>query len=108
MSDHMALQQADDNVTRIVTATHSDPFSFLGMHEGGGNSVVVRAFLPGASRVRVTRAATNEIVGELSRVHPDGLFAGSVASARRLPYRLLVEADGTERTSTTLTASHPP
>jgi 1,4-alpha-glucan branching enzyme len=97
MSDHMTLQQADDNVTRIVTATHSDPFSFLGMHEGGGNSVVVRAFLPGAGRVRITRAATNEIVGELSRVHREGLFAGSVASTGRFPYRLLVEVGGSER-----------
>ena len=93
----MMPKQVEDNASRIVAATHGDPFSFLGMHEGAGNSVVVRAFLPGASRVRVMRAATNEIVGELSRVHREGLFVGTVASTGRFPYRLLAEANGTEQ-----------
>ena len=92
----MTRQQVEDNVRRIVAATHGDPFSFLGMHDNEASSVVVRAFLPGASRVRVTRAATNDIVGELLLVHREGLFAGKI-SGGRFPYRLLVEADESER-----------
>src|SRR5512132_3457114 len=94
----MTPKQVEDNASRIVAATHGDPFSFLGMHEDGASSMVVRAFLPGASRVRVTRAATNDIVGELSLVHREWLFAGRIdRSGGRFPYRLLVEANGTER-----------
>jgi 1,4-alpha-glucan branching enzyme len=94
----MTPQQIEDNVARIVTATLGDPFAFLGMHDDAQNGVVVRTFLPGARRVRVTRAATNDIVGELPLVHGDGLFAGRIKhSVGRFPYRLLVEAGGTEQ-----------
>ncbi len=93
----MTPQQIEDNVTRIVTATHGDPFSFLGIHDDA-HGVVVRAFLPGARRVRVTRAATNDVVCELSLLHREGLFAGRIAATGRFPYRLLVQSEGTERT----------
>ena len=74
----MMPKQVEDNASRIVAGTHGDPFSFLGMHEDGASGVVVRVFLPAASRVSVMRAATKEIVGELLRVHREGLFAGRI------------------------------
>ncbi|MGE0285331.1 MAG: 1,4-alpha-glucan branching protein GlgB [Bradyrhizobium sp.] len=59
----------------IVEGRHSDPFSYLGMHEEDGKAVV-RAFLPEATQV--------DVVGEhghtatLTRIHDAGLFAGAL------------------------------
>jgi 1,4-alpha-glucan branching enzyme len=92
----MTPQQIEDNVARIVTATHGDPFSFLGMHDDT-HGVVVRAFLPNATRVRVTHWTTGAVKGELARIQRDGLFAGVIAARGRFPYRLLVVSDGVEQ-----------
>jgi 1,4-alpha-glucan branching enzyme len=60
----------------IVEGRHADPFRYLGQHPDG-DSAVVRAFLPEASRV--------EAVGErggvtpMSRIHDAGLFAGTLS-----------------------------
>ncbi len=74
----------------ILEARHGDPFAFLGMHATGGN-LCVRVFLPGARRLRVVNAATGEIVGELTRVHPDGLYIGMLGRRPRFRYRLRAE-----------------
>lgn len=42
----------DDDVARIVAARHNDPFAILGQHLVDGG-IVVRAFVPGAERIRV-------------------------------------------------------
>ena len=91
----MALVTADrDQVEAIVSATHDNPFGFLGMQEDGG-AVVVRAFLPDADEVSVVDARTGEAVAKLDRVHPEGFFAGSLKGKRQLfPYRLRATRDG--------------
>ena len=93
----MTPQKTDNNVLRIVSGTHGDPFSFFDMHKDAKDRVVVRAFAPGARRVRVTCAVTNEVVGELALVHGEGLFACRIDDwEERYSYRLLIEEDGTE------------
>ena len=80
-----------DAVTSVVTGDHPDPFSFLGMHPSKGGGYVVRVFLPGARTVEVV-SYDGDALGELERIHPDGLFTGPVAEM--VPYRLLIAWEG--------------
>ncbi|HET6659332.1 MAG TPA: 1,4-alpha-glucan branching protein GlgB [Rubrobacter sp.] len=81
----------EDAVTSVVTGDHPDPFSFLGMHPAKGGGFVVRVFLPGARTVEVV-SYDGDALGELERIHPDGLFTGPVAEM--VPYRLLIAWEG--------------
>ena len=91
----MRQKQTDAEVrAAVVTGDHADPFSYLGMHEEGAR-LVVRAFLPGAASVAVV-AEDGRGLGELERVHPEGLFAGPVATEGRVSYRLHVAWEGGE------------
>jgi 1,4-alpha-glucan branching enzyme len=83
----------EEAVAAIVTGDHGDPFSFLGMHQSEGGTVV-RAFLPGARAVEIV-SREGVAIGTLERIHPDGLFAGPVRQS--VPYRLRVAwEDGVE------------
>ncbi len=79
----------EDVVAAIVAGDHPDPFSFLGLQEVDGGPVV-RTFLPGARTVQVV--SRGEVLGSLERIHPEGLFAGSVAGTE--PYQLRVTWEG--------------
>ena len=76
----------EEAVAAIVAGDHGDPFSFLGMHQSEGGTVV-RAFLPGARAVEIV-SRDGDAIGALERIHPDGLFAGPVRQS--VPYRLRV------------------
>ena len=79
------MRQAEE-VAAIVAGDHGDPFSFLGIHSSE-DGPVARAFLPGARSVEVVSLG-GDALGVLERIHPDGLFAGSVRQG--VPYRLRV------------------
>ncbi|MBA2375844.1 MAG: 1,4-alpha-glucan branching protein GlgB [Actinomycetota bacterium] len=80
-------------VNAIVSGDHPDPFSFLGMHEEDGKTVV-RTFLGEAGAVEAV-AMGGKSIGRLALAHPDGLFAGAVSES--VPYRLRVKwRDGNE------------
>jgi 1,4-alpha-glucan branching enzyme len=74
----------------ILEARSSDPFGYLGMHKAG-NNLTVRVFLPWAHRLWVIDAASGEVAGELARVHPDGLWSGTLGPRPRFQYRLRAE-----------------
>jgi 1,4-alpha-glucan branching enzyme len=76
----------DEAVAAIVAGGHEDPFSFLGMHQSEGGTVV-RTFLPGARAVEIV-SREGDAIGTLERIHTDGLFAGPVRQS--VPYRLRV------------------
>ena len=79
----------DREVAAIVRGDHPDPFAFLGMHGMPGvDGVVVRAFLPHASRVEVVDAGTGASVAVLDCLHDAGFFAGDVAGRGTFAYRL--------------------
>ncbi len=82
MNEHLPHQGAIDS---FVHARHGDPFSLLGPHALPGGTVV-RAFLPEATSVEVVDRVSGALLGELNRIHPDGLWSGPVSSAA--PYRL--------------------
>ena len=82
----------------LVRADHGDPFALLGPHrQGPGEPLVVRAFLPGALAVEVVEVVEDgAVLATLTRIHPEGVFAGAVAGRfEPFPYRLrAVFADG--------------
>jgi 1,4-alpha-glucan branching enzyme len=79
-------------VDAIIGATHSDPFSFLGMHvEEGGCGLVVRAFIPGADSVEVMDCPGGERVSKMRRLRKEGFFVSHIKGRDgRFPYRLRV------------------
>jgi 1,4-alpha-glucan branching enzyme len=67
----------------IIEGRHSDPFHYLGPHVEDGH-LVVRAYLPDAAEVTAVDDAGAAY--PLTRLHPEGLFAGRIGASRR--YRL--------------------
>ena len=95
----MTRHGQSDNVQRIVSGTHGDPFSYLGMHDDGAGRQIVRAFVPNAERVQVVRAESNDVLADLTRIHPGGLFEGRLEEkGEALPYLLRITDGGSQRT----------
>ncbi|GBD44992.1 1,4-alpha-glucan branching enzyme GlgB [bacterium HR40] len=90
MSEPACHLLPEAEIEAIVCGRHGDPFAVLGPH--GDDPPVVRTFQPEAERVFVLDATTGERLAELERLHPEGLFAGTIRNRRgRLgPYRLLL------------------
>ena len=76
-------------IDSLVYSECDDVFALLGLHEWGPGQFVLRAFLPGATRVEVIAAADEAPLAELSAIR-DGIFAGLVAAESRFRYRLRV------------------
>ena len=95
----LPLPQLSPRVSAVLNGDEYDPFSFLGMHKDARTGeLVVRAFLPEATRVVVVDSGSGEVVAELAREHDAGLFTGVVAKDRDLfPYRLRVTSEGADR-----------
>ncbi len=89
----------DRDAELILTASHGDPFSVLGVHPEADGALWLRAMLPHAAQVAVLDATTGELLASLQQRHPDGLFEGPLDAARlgagRPNYRLQVRwSDG--------------
>jgi 1,4-alpha-glucan branching enzyme len=82
----------NEEIERLVRGEHHEPHRLLGAHPDGGQ-VRVRAWRPGAKQVSVLTDGGREV---LERVHPAGLFEGTLASAGdgRLPAYRLEVSDG--------------
>jgi 1,4-alpha-glucan branching enzyme len=74
----MSTASPSPDLERIVARDHSSPHSYLGAHPDG-DDVVVRVFRPGAERVSLFVDGSS--VGELAKIHPDGVFEGRVEGA---------------------------
>jgi 1,4-alpha-glucan branching enzyme len=82
------------DLDRLVARDHSEPHAYLGAHPAG-DGVVVRAFRPDAEAVSVWVDGTTTA---LERVHPAGVFEGTLAGAKLpLSYHLDVAYPGGER-----------
>ncbi|PKU22648.1 1,4-alpha-glucan branching protein GlgB [Telmatospirillum siberiense] len=77
-------------IDAIIRADHGDPFAFLGLQEGE-DGLVLRCMQPGAAAVAVIDPASGEVIADLPRLHPDGLFGGPVGRRQRFDYRLRIE-----------------
>jgi 1,4-alpha-glucan branching enzyme len=82
----------NEEIERLVRGEHHEPHRLLGAHPDGGQ-VRVRAWRPDARQVSVLTDGGREV---LERVHPAGLFEGTLASAGdgRLPAYRLEVSDG--------------
>ncbi len=76
------MPASDDDIELICSGRHGDPFSVLGPHPAAGGGIELRAFLPGADRVRAVAPDGRELA-VLERRHPDGFFEGAIDAARR-------------------------
>ncbi|MEM9060556.1 MAG: 1,4-alpha-glucan branching protein GlgB [Pseudomonadota bacterium] len=74
---------------QIVSGTHGDPFSVLGL-QGSSDNLMVRAFVPGAEQIDVLDFETGATLFPLAPVDgSDGLFHGAVTGRKgRFAYRL--------------------
>ncbi|MEI6558474.1 MAG: 1,4-alpha-glucan branching protein GlgB [Rhodospirillaceae bacterium] len=67
----------DAALDALARADHGDPFALLGPHrQDGGRPLLIRVFLPSARAVQVLERGA--VVATLTRVHPEGIFAGEV------------------------------
>ena len=68
-----------------------DPFAHLGPHRVASDGWIVRAFLPGATAVRLQAADGGAVLACLTDAGGQGLFTGPVASQDLPRYRLSVD-----------------
>jgi 1,4-alpha-glucan branching enzyme len=82
----------NEEIERLVRGEHNQPHRLLGAHPDAGQ-VRVRAWRPDARQVSVLTDGGRKV---LERVHPAGLFEGTLASAGdgRLPAYRLEVSDG--------------
>jgi len=79
----------EQDIALLLARDHSEPHRLLGAHPGSGG-VVVRAWRPGASSVRVVTDDGTEIAMEAR--HPAGLFEALLAKRADVPgYRIDTE-----------------
>ena len=75
---------------QLAARSAADPHSYLGAHPDGKGGVVIRAFRPSA---RAVHAVTDKGKrAELSSVHPDGVFEGTLKGVE-LPLTYELEVD---------------
>ena len=80
----------------LALGTHDNPFAMLGPHETRDGHII-RAFLPGATKVDVLRRSDGVILATLDAANEAGLFEGLVHE--RVPYRLRIAwADAVQET----------
>ena len=84
-----AWQPDDDAIDAIIAGKHGDPFAVLGLHGGTGDGLSLRVFWPGADSVAVVDCADGSTVATLTRLDPQGFFAGLLGDRREpFAYRL--------------------
>ena len=83
--NNQAKSLLDSNeVLAIISAKHQDVFSVLGMHNHPTQSgIIVRAFLPEATKVEVIERKANKLVAVLDLVDSTGLFEGKLGRRRK-------------------------
>ena len=97
----MVVPSAEQDIDRLVSGQHHDPHAVLGAHalpagSHGEDTVVVRAWRPDA--LGVTLVADDQRT-EMRRVHPAGVFEGTLPERLSASYRLAIRfADDLEVT----------
>ena len=86
------------DIDRLVARDHATPHDVLGAHPAG-SGVVVRAYRPDATAVRVVPARGNVVA--LESRHPAGVFEGRLPR-RQLPFRYSLEVEYADGTTVTL------
>jgi len=93
----MNILLAPEEINLIIKGEHPDPYSILGNHKvklDGKDSIVIRAFIPGATAASVVEESGVTTKFNMTRIHSDGLFE-IILSDRSdfFPYRLEVQTN---------------
>jgi 1,4-alpha-glucan branching enzyme len=81
-----------ESASALAFASHPNPFSVLGPHDSQ-HGRVIRAYLPGASKVDAHRRSDGGLLAPLVRTDESGLFEGLVGDCA--PYLLRIHWPGT-------------
>ena len=82
-------QPDDETIEAVVAGKHGDPFGVLGLHTAADGVLSLSVFWPGADGVAVVDCADGSTVATLTRLDPEGFFAGLVGDRRQpFAYRL--------------------
>ena len=76
-----------DAFNALTKGRHSDPYAVLGLHRADG-ARIVRTLQPQAKSVELI-GTNGEVLSQMERVHPDGLFCAEMPPRKR-SYRLRV------------------
>ena len=89
----LALNEAA--IAAIVGGHHGDPFVVLGPHRIGATAWEIRAMLPEASRAAIFSPDNKDVLAQMEKVHPAGLFVCRLKTSDRPHYHIGLEtADG--------------
>lgn len=88
------LLQPED-IDRIIKGEHPSPHSVLGNHKvrlNGEDSIVIRAFVPGATTASVVLSAGTPSKYPMTKIHADGLFEITLSDQTDFPsYQLEIQ-----------------
>ena len=86
----------DDELNSLTWLVHKSPHTLLGMHPlGDGSGLVARAFVPDATAVEIRPVhEKSRPAFSFAKIHPDGLFEGTVQGESRVYAYDLVITDG--------------
>ena len=79
-------------IESLIAGTNGDPFAFLGVHDGP-DGPLARVHAPHAARI-VATDLDRQSLGELTRIHPAGVFEGRLARKPAGPLRLEATGEG--------------
>lgn len=98
MNNEIVSLLTPDELTALVTASHTDVFSLLGMHKTSEDKgIVIRALLPGAQKVSVINTQTQQVQTLLSCVDERGLFEVHLPNLNEtFPYKFSVKYEHNE------------
>ena len=86
-----------EEINMVINGEHPDPHSILGNHQvrlDGKDSIVIRAFLPGAVTASVIEESGVNTKIPMTRIHPDGLFEMLLRDRSDFfPYKFEVQTD---------------
>jgi 1,4-alpha-glucan branching enzyme len=89
----VSWRAGDEDVARIIAATHHDPFSILGLHESP-EGMVIRAFVPSVARLQAQIEPDGPVL-DLERRGESDFFEALVPGKKdRFAYRLHAEEKG--------------
>ncbi len=84
-------QSLNKDIEAILSASHADPYSFLGLQASPQNGrLTVRAFQPGATAVSVLDASTRKTINKLVQVGRTGVFTITTRRKKRFDYLLKI------------------
>jgi 1,4-alpha-glucan branching enzyme len=89
----VSWRAGDEDVARIIAATHHDPFSILGLHDSP-EGMVIRAFVPSVARLQALIEPDGPVL-DLERRGESDFFEALVPGKKdRFAYRLHAEEKG--------------